>query len=243
MPIKPTIVLMLLVTASLPAIAAEPVEVVASQDLTVRRNSNAQVEQPAVEKGIHPKSIKEDEKNRLDRIAMIRFDSQSFGKDVRGAALLLQARDGDMHKERYRFRVYGVRDGDKEDETFTEKEYKPAAKGSLYDDSSNMIDRQQVATLGSFTSEPGKQVQFSSESLLAFIRADKNGTVTIVITRETENGGNSVFEDTRSQNPPKLKLIAPEAAEPAEEAKPAEDAPEQDGPPAPGSDVEGGASQ
>ncbi|MFN3165795.1 MAG: hypothetical protein ACE37H_01890 [Phycisphaeraceae bacterium] len=187
-----------------PAIADEPIEVVASQDLNVRRGNDN--EGPVKENGIlHPKKASDD-KHPLDRFSMIRFDSQDFGKEVRAVELVLQAKDAETHDGRFRFRVYAVRDGDEQDEAFTEKDYDPSAEGTLFDGSSNMLDRKQVVVLGAFTSERGKEIRFSSNLLTSLVRADRNGTVTLVIARESDGGEDSVFHDRASETPPTLRL-------------------------------------
>lgn len=186
-------------------LAADPIEVKAKEDLSVRRGDRESG--PAKERGIHPKIVTEKEKNELDRFSMIRFDSEEFDKDVRAVELTITARDEGTHKGRFRFRVYGVRDGDKEDEKITEKTYSPGDEGTLFDGSRNMVDRNQVVILGAITSEADKEVKLSSSSLTSFIRADTNGTVTLVIVRETEAGENSVFFDSKSEKPPVLKML------------------------------------
>lgn len=194
--------------------ADEPIEVRATQDLSVSRGTDDTG--PRKERIIHPKTVGDD-KHQLDRFAMIRFDSKDFGKGVRLAELQIQARDDETHDGRYRFRVYGVRDGDKEDEAFTEKDYQPGAEGTLFDNSTNMLDRKQVSVLGTFSTEKGKTVHFSSTTLTAFLRSDTNGVVTLVIIRETESGKDSVFKDSSSDNPPKLvmKTVMRDEPEPA----------------------------
>jgi len=196
-----TVLLLCVVT---PALADEPIEVQASQDINVRRGEDN--EGPVKENGIlHPKRAA-DEKHPLDRFSMMRFDSEDFGKEVRAAELVIHAKDAQTHDGRFRFRVYAVRDGDEQDETFTEKDYDPSADGTLFDGSTNMLDRKQVVVLGTFTTERGKEVRFSSNLLTSLIRADRNGTVTLVITRQTDGGSDSAFHDRASDSPPTLRL-------------------------------------
>lgn len=215
MSIKPLLVVLaglLLITAE--HAGADLIEVAASEDLSIRRGDDGN---PVKENGgIHPKKVSNKDESPLDRFAMIRFDSADFGKDVRAAALVLQPRTGDNDgfTGRHRFRVYGVRDGDKEDEQFNEKDYKPGAEGTLFDGSRNMVDRRQVSVLGSFIAEPGEEVRLITSPLLAFIRADRNATVTLVITRQTDSGENSVFEPRTSENSPKLVLKLADRDEP-----------------------------
>ena len=190
---------------SLPAMAQDPIQVTASEDLSVRRGDGEGG--PVKERGLHPKTVSEKEKNPLDRFVMIRFDSADFGKDVRAVEFSIQARSDDTYDGRFRFRVYGVIDGDKEDEVITEKDYDPGAEGSLFDGSRNMLDRKQVAVLGSFSTKRGETVRFSSNLLTSFVRSDTNGTVTLVIIRESESPDNSVFEDRKTEHPPTLKMI------------------------------------
>jgi len=188
-----------------PLVNAEPIRVVASQDLTVMRGER---DEPKKSPGIHPKRVKQRDKSPLDRFALIRFDSDDLGRAVRGVALRLTPRSGenDSFEGRHRFRVYAVRDGDPQDERFTEKTYEPGAAGALFDGSRLMIDRRQVATLGSFSAEPGQTVTFTSRALTAFIRTDTNATATIVLVRATDNGKNSVFKRRTSRTPPTLLI-------------------------------------
>jgi len=180
------------------------VEVVAKDELTVARGTRD--DGPSKQRGIHPKLINSREKHELDRFALLRFDSDQFGKNARAAALLLQATEGDTHKGRHRFRVYGVRDGDEQDEAFEFRKYDPDAEGALFKDTRRMLDSDQVVSLGTFATESGKAVQFTSAMLTALVRADENGVVTLVITRETESGENSTFATIKSETPPKLVI-------------------------------------
>lgn len=200
-----------------PAIA-DTTEVLPSHDLTVARSNGT----PTVQGGLHPKNVSKREKSALDRFIMLRFDSEEFGKGVKAAALILQARDDEKaHEGRHRFRVYGVRDGDKEDELIEEKGYKPSAPGTLFENTSTMVDRKQVSVLGTFTTETGKQVQFLTSSLTSFVRADRNGTITLLIIRETDGGENSVFNDRKTNTPPKLVMKVAKKADPKPEEAPA----------------------
>ena len=194
-------------------------EVVASQDLSVRRGTDKAVK----ESGIHPKKINRKEKHELDRFAMIRFDSADFGKNVRAVGLkLTPVIFGDEKNKPMRFRVYGVNDGDKYDEQFEEKTYDPAHEDSLVDRRiSTVLDRKQVSILGSFSTEKDEDVLFSSRTLLSLVRTDTNGTVTLVIVRETESGLNSTFAPRQSKTPPTLVMKLDEQ-ESADEAAPGE---------------------
>lgn len=186
-------------------------DVVVSQHLSVARGTRESG--PKKQGGIHPKRVNEKESSPLDRFALLRFDSKDFGKDVRNVALIMKARDGNQFQGRHRFRVYAIRDGDKEDEQFKEKDYDPKAEGTVFKNTSRLLDSRQVISLGTITTEAGKDVQFLSRQLTALVRADTNGTVTLAIIRETESGKNSVFDDRRSKNPPTLKLLLPKDEE------------------------------
>lgn len=188
--------------------------VMASQDISVRRGTD----KAAKEKGIHPKKISRKEKHKLDRFAMIRFDSEDFGKGVRAVGLrLVPVTFGDKKNKPIRFRVYGVTDGDEQDEKFTEKDYDPNAEDTIVDRRiSTVIDRKQVSILGSFSTEKDEEVLFTTRNLLAFVRADKNGTVTLVIVRETESPLDSTFAPRQSENGPRLVMKLEEKEEPAE---------------------------
>jgi hypothetical protein len=179
-------------------------EVVASQDLTVRRG----VDKAAKEPGIHPKKINRKEKHELDRFAMIRFDSDDFGKDVRAVGLrLTPVIFGDERNKPMRFRVYGVIDGDEQDEKFDEKTYDPNAEDTIVDRRiSTVLDRKQVSILGTFSTEKDEAVLFTSKTLLSLVRTDTNGTVTLVLVRTTDSGLNSTFARRETATPPTLVM-------------------------------------
>lgn len=202
-------------------------EVIASQDISVRRGTDKAVK----EKGIHPKKISRKEKHQLDRFALIRFDNEDFGKDVRAAGLRLKpVIFGDHKNKPMRFRVYGVTDGDEQDEKFTEKDYDPNAEDTIVDRRvSTVIDRKQVSILGSFSTEKDEEVLFSTRNFLAFVRADTNGTVTFVLIRETESGLNSTFAPRQSEDGPRLVMkLDKKASDEDAAAEPAPvDAPEE----------------
>lgn len=197
-------------------------EVIASQDLSVRRGTDKAVK----EQGIHPKKINRKEKHELDRFAMIRFDSEDFGKDVRAVGLKLKpVIFGDENNKPMRFRVYGVVDGDKEDEKFDEKTYDPNAEDTIVDRRiSTVLNRKQVSILGSFSTDREEDVLFTSKTLLSLVKTDTNGTVTLVIVRETDSGLNSTFAPRQSKTPPTLvmKLTEAEEAAPTESEEEAE---------------------
>lgn len=196
------------------------VKVEASEAVTISRNDG---ETPTKQKGLHPKKAFERE-SKFDRFCMIRFDSEDFGKSAKFAALLINAKDSETHEGKYRFRLYAVRDGDKEDEQFVEKDYDPAAEGTLFTDNASLIDKRQVYLLGTFTTERGEAVKFHNSKLTSFVRSDRNGTVTLVIIRDTITGENSTFMDKGSDTPPTLVLKMDEKAKPKAEPDPAPDA-------------------
>jgi hypothetical protein len=196
------------------------IEVVASHDLSVRRGTDSAVK----EGGIHPKKISNKKKHELDRFAIIRFDSEDFGKRVRAVGLkLTPVNFGDYNKS-MRFRVYGVYDGDKQDEKFTEKDYDPNAEDTIVDRRiSNVLDRKQIAILGTFSTEKDEPVLFTSKSLLSLVRTDTNGTVTLVLVRTTDSGQNSTFARRQTETPPTLVMKVNEKEEQSEETELAED--------------------
>lgn len=192
----------LVMAVALPAAGAETTDVVASQNLSIDRGK----EKPGKRANIHPKDASENIKSPLDRFVMLRFDSEAFDQDVRRAALELEpvTFDGDQPM---RFRVYAVRDGDPEDEQFEEDTYDPSAEGTIADPGrESLIDTRQLLAIGTFNAEKGKTVQFTSTALVQLIRADRNGTVTLVITRDSEGKENSTFAPRKSKTPPKLIL-------------------------------------
>lgn len=205
----------------LPAQAEDDLtEVVASQDLSVRRG----VDKAVVEKLIHPKKVSRKEKSELDRFAMVRFDSESFGKDVTAIGLKLKPYIfSDKNNKPMRFLVYAVKDGDPQDETFDEKAYDPEADDTILDRSTPlMLNRDQVFVLGGFVADQDRDVLFTSDQFLAFARADTNGTMTLVLVRETDSGKDSTFAARESETPPTLVMKLKAAKETAEPEAPAE---------------------
>lgn len=195
-------------------------EIVASQNLSVRRGEEALIKDLV----IHPKNISRKTKHQLDRFALIRFDSEDFGKGVRAAGFRINplsfAEYGDKPM---RFRVYGVLDGDPQDEKFTEKDYDPAAEDALADRrTANMVNRKQATVLGTFSTKVDEPVLFTNRNFLSFVRADTNGTVTLVIVRETETGFNSTFRTRKSKTPPMVVIKLEEKDQAAAEEEPAE---------------------
>ena len=205
-----------------PAALAVPIEVTASQDLSVSRGKGER--NPGKQAGLHPKKINGDKYDYLERFAIIRFDSKDFGKNVTAAAFHISAKDTDTHDARFSFRLYAVRDGDKYDEKFTEEKYDPKNEDSVYKNNRNMLDARQVILLGHFRTERGRNVTFTRPGLLKLIQGDTNGTVTLIVTRDTESPKNSTFYDRRTENPPKLSIINAGADDPEEPEKPQEPA-------------------
>jgi hypothetical protein len=202
----------LVMAVALSATGAETTDVVASQNLSINRGKD----KPGKKASVHPKDASENIKSPLDRFVMLRFDSEAFDKDVRRAALQLEpvTFDGDQPM---RFRVYAVRDGDAEDEQFEEDTYDPSAEGTLFDPGRElMLDTRQLLAIGTFNAEKGKTVQFTSGALVQLIRADRNGTVTLVITRDTEGKENSTFAPRKTKTPPTLILQLADAEEEAD---------------------------
>lgn len=178
------------------------VTVTASQDFTLRRG-------PSIENGLH---AKQSTTNSTDRVVMIRFDSSDLGPDVTAASFLLTANPDSavQFQGTYGFRVWGVLDGDAQDEAIVEGGYNPGVAGSIYDGSANLIDESQFVQLGDFTASAGDTISLSSPALLSFIHADSNGIATLVVER-LSNGGNSTFLDRTTATPPRLELeVVPE---------------------------------
>lgn len=230
---------LLMILSVLPAIAEDKpekleqlredglTELKASQDVSIRRGEG----EPIKENGIHIKNISKKSKHKLDRIALLRFDRDSF-ENVRAVGLHLDPLNFSDYNKSMRFRVYGVNDGDEQDEKFTEKEYDPTAEDTLVDVRyTTMIDRKQVSILGTFSTEKDETVLFTSRNLLAFVRSDTNGTVTLVIVRETETGHNSSFHSRHGEKAPRLVMKLKQEGEPEqaeEEGDVADDAPQAD---------------
>jgi len=183
-----------------PSWAAEPTEVAASQHLSISRGKD----KPGKSTVFHPKKGGKKVDNPLDRFVLVRFDSETFGKDVRAAGLRLEPATFDSDEPMV-FHVYAIHDGDPEDEQFEEKTYDPSAEGTVADmESSLMIDLRQVRLMGRFQASQGKTVEFSSAELVQLVRKDSNGTVTLVIIRETGGPENSTFKPRKSKSPPTL---------------------------------------
>lgn len=184
------------------AASSAAVVVTASQDHTLRRG-------PSIENGLHSK---QSSNNSTDRVVMIRFDSTTFGSDVTSATFLFTANSdpSTQFQGTFDFRVWGVTDGDPQDEAFVEGGYDPTASGSIYDGSANLIQESQLIQLGDFTASAGTQVSMTTPGLLSFLQADTNDIATLVVERLTL-GGNSTFLDRNTATPPRLSLeVVPE---------------------------------
>ena len=184
------------------AASAGLVTVTASQDFTVRRGGT-------LENGLHPK---QSATNSTDRIVFLRFDSTDLGANVNSAAFKFTANpDSNVQFQgTFNFRVYGVPDGDAQDEAVVEGAYDPNAAGTLVDTSANLINESQVVALGDFTASTGDTISLSTPALLSFIQSDTNDIVTLVVER-LSLGGNSTFLDRNTATPPRLELdVVPE---------------------------------
>jgi len=184
---------------------AATVTVVASQDHIIRRG-------PPVDQGLH---IKQSTNNSTDRVAMIRFDSWAFNSpEVTSATFLFTAHSDTVTNFQggpYDYRVWGVNNGDPQDEAFVEGGYNPSVSDGIYDGSTNLIDETQLTPLGDFSAVAGTQVSLSSPELLSFLQNDTNNIATLVIER-LDNGNNSVFLDRNTATPPRLVLDIPAPA-------------------------------
>lgn len=183
--------------------------VTASNDLVIRRGPT--LESTTSGANLH---AKQSSNNSTDRVVLLRFDSANFGGDVDTATFLFNANPDTVTQFQgtFDFRVWGVNDGDPQDELFTEAGYNPNAAGAVYNGSANLIDDTQLTNLGDATSiSAGDNFNFSSANLLAFLQADTNGTVTLLIERLDE-GGNSTFYSRENVNsPPRLDFtVVPE---------------------------------
>ncbi|MGB0768251.1 MAG: hypothetical protein ACPGYV_11135 [Phycisphaeraceae bacterium] len=207
----------------LPAYADEErddglIEIMALHDVSIRRGEDKAIK----ERGVHVKNVSRREKHKLDRIVMLRFDSKDFA-DVRAVGLRLEPVNFSDYNKAMRFRVYGVLDGDEEDEKFTEKDYDPNGEGTMIDRRlSTMLNRRQVTILGNFSTEKDEPVLFSSQNLYNFVRSDSNETVTLVIVRETESWHNSTFAPRQSEKGPRLVVKLDSQDAPAEDQSPKE---------------------
>jgi hypothetical protein len=162
------------------------------KEFSVQRNSGT----PTLNaNALHPKN--DPNITTTDRFAMIRFDSASFGANVSSAQLNVTTSTWDAAA--FTFTVWGVNDGDAQDEivmdTGVGTTYAPGAAGTLFVNNALMIDTAQVTSLGTFSTPANTvtntTVNFSSANLLSFLQADTNGVATLVITRNTDSGGNS----------------------------------------------------
>ena len=194
--------LFLSLLAGVRAAFSATVVVTASEDHSLRRG-------PTIEGGLH---AKQSSNNSTDRVVMIRFDSSDLGPTVTAATFLITANPDTVTQFQgtYDFRVYGVIDGDPQDEAFVEGGYDPSVAGSIYDDSANLVDEAQLVQLGDFTASAGTQVSLSTPALLSFLQADTNDIATLVIDRLTV-GNNSTFLDRGQATPPRLQMeVIPE---------------------------------
>lgn len=182
--------------------------IVASQDHVVRNNG------PTVEGNLH---VKQDTGTAADRYAMIRFDSATdFGANAIAASFSITANSNTSTNwtGTYDFAIWGINDGTAYDEIFQEGAYVPTS-GTLFDGSDNGVNESVLTSLGSFTNvTAGTTSTLNNANLLAFIQADTNNVVSLVITRTTE-GGNSVFLDRTYGSPPTLTVTTPAVPEPS----------------------------
>ena len=175
---------------------AKTTSVAASEDLAVRRNGN-------VEPNPH---VKNSNNNSVDRFGLFRFDTDALQNEILDAALEFSSRSGTAWQGEYTFNVWGVLDGDLQDEAFTEASYDPNAPGALFDGSGDLIHNAQVVNLGSFDLGANSTANFTSQALIDFLRNDTNGIASFALTRNVGNGGNSVFENNGSARPATLTL-------------------------------------
>ena len=177
--------------------------ITASQDHTIRRFDGT----AGVENNLH---VKQSNSNATDRFVMLRFDSAELGSSITSATFLFSANPDSsvQFQNTYTFEVWGVSDGDPQDEKFVEgaANYDPNVAGGLFNNSTNLLDGSQVTSLGTFVASAGTQVSLNTPALLTFLQADSNDTATLVVTRVTNIGGNSTFLDRTSPSPPRLSV-------------------------------------
>lgn len=190
---------------SLAAESASAAVIVSTDDFSVRRNTGTATVQASP---LHPK-LNTTTNMSFDRFGIIRFDSADFGSTVTAATFQITASSNasDYAIGSATFTLWGVIDGDAQDEAVTTAGYLPNALGALFDNSADMVDSSQLVNLGSFSASTGETVNFNPASLLTFIQADTNDIVTFAITRNTQNDLNSVLLDNTSLTPPTLTII------------------------------------
>jgi len=176
--------------------------IIPTTDFAVRRNSGT----ASVEPSLHAKRTTATA--TTNRFVMLRFDSSLFGSTATEADFQITGTVGtgwDIAPDG-NFQLYGVNDGDAQDEAITNA-YNPNATGAIFIGGNHPhVDLTQLTNLGSFLANSGSTSTFDAPSLLNFIQADTNGIVTLVITRNS-TGNNSVFADSASLTPPTLTVI------------------------------------
>jgi hypothetical protein len=183
--------------------------IVASHDLVIRRGPTKESSTSGA--NLHAKASTN---NSTDRVVLLRFDSANFGANTSAATFLLNANPDTVTQFQgtFNYRVWGVNDGDPQDEVFTEAGYNPGDANTVYDGSANLIDTTQLTNLGDVNSiSAGDNFNFSSAALTSFIQADTNGTVALLVER-LSLGGNSTFYSRENQTaPPRLDItVVPE---------------------------------
>jgi hypothetical protein len=166
----------------------------AAEDLAVKRNSDGTA---SVEPLLNIKRF--DSNTAVNRFAMIRFNSSTaFGSAATAATFQITSSSNTTTQWTIStvgsYQVYGVINGDAQDEAI-DNTYDPDAAGTIYVAGNPPVQTSQLTNLGSFSTGANNTVSFSNAALLSFIQADTNGIVTLVITRNTNNTGNSVFLD------------------------------------------------
>ena len=180
------------------AVVAATVYTNTDSEFIVRRNSGT----ATVEGNIHVKDATG--LNATDRFGLLRFDSTGFGVNVDSASFSITADPdtGTFWQGTYTYNVYGVIDGDGEDEDISEATYDPNGVGRLFENTASFIDLSQVTSLGTLDNvSAGDTATLSNPALLTFLQGDTNDIVTLVLVRTSSGGsGNSVFLPSTTGN-------------------------------------------
>lgn len=139
-----------------------------------------------------------------DRVGLLRFDSKTF-RDAGSVVLTLEPLSADKP---YTFDVYGILESSNA-ERFTESPLLSPGRADLFSVADNMLAWSKVEPLGSFTLHGTKTVRFSSPALLAFIRGDTNGVVSLAIARRSAEGISIFGSRETAGKEPRLQITSP----------------------------------
>lgn len=198
-------------TVALTAGTASAATILPTEDFGVKRADTTPGSGATLENLLHAKRF--DSNTSVNRFVMIRFDSTLFGALATSAEFQITVGPSSSWTipaaGSNQFKLWGVNDGDLQDEAVVQASYDPdASVDNIFNAGNPPVKSAQLTDLGNFTANLGDTVTINNAALLAFVQADTNDIVTLVITRNLNNSGNSVFADSTSITPPSLTVEA-----------------------------------